>query len=138
MQYYKEALIDEAIGFGFSNAGELNIEALIFMPEVRDMCSVDLCHHYGKNWRCPPACGSIEEAAEHAAQYSFGILVQTIGEMQDDFDYETMQVTSEKHESNFANLVDKLKIRYPDMLPMHRHKGKYHYRPRKLNPSHCI
>jgi len=118
MQYDIEALIKEAIDSGFSQAGELNVTALEFMPEVREMCSVDLCHQYGKNWRCPPGCGSIEEAAERAAQYSYGVLVQTIGKMEDDFDYETIQDTAEKHKNNFAALVDKVKERVPDVLPM--------------------
>ena len=118
MQYDMKALIDEAIDTGFSQAGELNVAALKFMPEVRDMCSVDRCHQYGKNWRCPPGCGSIEDAAARAAQYSCGVLVQTIGNMEDDFDYETIQETAETHKSNFAILVGKVKAREHDILPM--------------------
>jgi len=113
-----EALIQEALEGGFSQAGELNVGALEFMPEVRDMCSADRCRQYNKNWRCPPGCGSLEEAAARAAQYSRGVLVQTIGQMEDDFDYETIQATSEKHKSSFAALVARLKERYPDLLPM--------------------
>ena len=118
MQYDIEMLVDEALESGFSQAGELNVSALEFMPEVRDMCSADRCHKYGKNWRCPPACGSIEDAAAHAAQYSCGVLVQTIGKMEDDFDYEAIQGTAEKHKANFAALVAAVKARHPDMLPM--------------------
>jgi predicted metal-binding protein len=118
MEYDTEALIKEAIDAGFSQAGQLNTEALVFMPEVRDMCSADLCKMYGKNWRCPPGCGSIEDAAAEASQYSYGIIVQTIGKMEDDFDYETITETGEKHKMNFAALVKELKKRYPDLLPM--------------------
>ena len=118
MLYNTDDLVKEALETGFSQAGELNISALVFMPEVRDMCNVDRCHQYGKNWRCPPGCGSIEEAAEQAAKYSYGIIVQTIGIMEDDFDYETIQETGGKHKKNFAALVEKLKKRYSDILPM--------------------
>ena len=113
-----ETLIKEAMEVGFSQAGELNVAALEFMPEVREMCSADRCHQYGKNWRCPPGCGSIEEAAARAAQYSRGVLVQTTGRMEDEFDYETIRDTSEKHKKNFATLVDALRERYPELLPM--------------------
>jgi len=116
--YDTEALVKEALGAGFSQAGELNVKALVFMPEVREMCGADRCGKYNKNWRCPPGCGSIEAAAERAAQYSYGIIVQTIGHMEDEFDYETIQETGEKHRNNFAALVGKLRARYPDMLPM--------------------
>jgi len=82
------------------------------------MCSADRCGQYNKNWRCPPGCGSIEEASERTAQYSYGIIVQTIGRMEDEFDYEAIQEAGGKHGKNFAALVEKLKARYPDMLPM--------------------
>ena len=118
MKYDTEKFKQEALDAGFSQTGELNVSALVFMPEVRDMCSADRCNQYGKNWCCPPGCGSIEDAAKRAAEYSYGIIVQTIGQMEDDFDYETIQGTSDKHKSNFASLIEGLRKRYPDMLPM--------------------
>ena len=112
------SLVREALECGFTSAGPLNVDALEFMPEVREMCSVDRCKQYGRNWRCPPACGSIEEAALEAGKYSYGILVQTTGRMEDDFDFETIDATSRKHDSSFAALVDIVRARHPDMLPM--------------------
>jgi predicted metal-binding protein len=118
MAYDTAALVKEAVDEGFSHVGELNVKALVFMPEIREMCNVDRCHQYNKNWRCPPACGSIEDAAKRAAAYSYGIIVQTTGQMEDDFDYETIEATGDKHKKNFAALVEKLKSRYADILPM--------------------
>ncbi|MBE6903360.1 MAG: DUF2284 domain-containing protein [Ruminococcaceae bacterium] len=118
MKYNTEALIQQALDCGFTHAGELNIEALVFMPEVREMCSVDRCHMYGKNWKCPPGCGSIEQAAEQAAKYSYGIIVQTVAKMEDDFDFETIASASEEHKNNFYKLVDELKKEFDDILPM--------------------
>ncbi|MDR2610529.1 MAG: DUF2284 domain-containing protein [Clostridiales Family XIII bacterium] len=117
-KYDTTELIREALDAGFSQAGELNLEALVFMPEVRDMCRADRCNQYGRNWRCPPACGSIEDAAERAAKYSYGLLVQTIGTMEDDFDYQAMLDTGEQHKRNFVDLIGALKTRYDDILPM--------------------
>lgn len=111
-------LIQEAIDTGFSQAGELNVSALVFMPEVREMCAADKCHAYGRSWVCPPACGSIEEVSARASQYSRGILVQTIGRMEDDFDYETIVETQKKHAVNFRKLIVRLRERYDDLLPM--------------------
>jgi predicted metal-binding protein len=120
MGYNTNELVKEALDAGFSSAGELNLDALVFMPEVRDMCSVDRCHHYGKNWRCPPACGSIEDASAEASKYSYGMLVQTTGKMESDFDYETIEQASDKHKSSFDALVKTLRGRYgtDDILPM--------------------
>ncbi len=116
--YDSEFLIKEAIENGFSQACVLNNKALVFMPEVRQMCSANRCKQYNTNWSCPPGCGTIEDSAKKAAKYSFGILVQTIGQLEDEFDFETMGETSEKHKKNFAALVEKLKQRYDDVLPM--------------------
>ena len=113
-----KSLMDEALSAGFSQVGELNCGALEFMPEVRDMCAADRCHSYGKNWTCPPACGTVEEASIKASNYSRGLLVQTIGKLEDDFDWETIESTGENHKKNFADFAETLRVRYPDMLPM--------------------
>jgi len=114
VDFFKKLALDE----GFTNAGQLNLKAVVFMPEVRDMCRADRCHAYGKNWRCPPACGSIEEASEKAKQYSFGMIVQTIGDMEDEFDFETIEETSKKHSKSFISMMRKIKVDYPDVLGM--------------------
>ena len=40
--------------FGFEEAGALNVEALEFLPEVRQMCAADRCRSFNRNWSCPP------------------------------------------------------------------------------------
>jgi len=116
--YDTEALVNEALECGFSQAGELNVKSLVFMPEIQEMCNPEACTRYNTNWQCPPACGSAEEATKRAAQYSYGIIFQTTGKLEDEFDYESIRDTYKKHKENLASLVDKIKIRYPDVLPM--------------------
>jgi len=113
-----KALVSEALAAGFSQAGELNRDAIDFMPEVRDMCAADRCHSYGKCWTCPPGCGTIEEAALKAAAYSKGMLVQTIGQMEDDFDWETIEATSAKHRDNFEKFTAIMRKRFKKLMPM--------------------
>ena len=113
-----DAMIARALEAGFSQAGKLNMESLVLMPEVRDMCAADKCHNYGKNWCCPPGCGSLEENAAKIRQYHHGILVQTIGQMEDEFDIETIQLTSTQHRANFSDLIHSLKEEGHTLLPM--------------------
>ena len=75
---------------GFSHWGFFETKGLRFLPEVRDMCASGRCQRYNKCWSCPPACGTLEESAEKASQYSWGILLQTTAELEDDYDAETM------------------------------------------------
>jgi len=110
--------IKQALICGFSRAGALNMEALDFLPEVRQMCAADLCQSFGKRWTCPPACGSLESISKKAGAYHYGILVQTVGQMEGDFDYETMEETGKLHNQNFQCLLKKLQKSYPQLLPM--------------------
>lgn len=118
MNYDIEKLTELALKEGFTHAGQLNLQALVFMPEVREMCRADRCRAYGKNWRCPPACGSLEEAHARAAQYSFGMIVQTVGQMEDEYDYETIERAGKAHGESFISMMREIKKMYPDVLGM--------------------
>ncbi len=112
------ALLTQALAGGFSHAGELNCSSLKFLPEVRDMCAADRCGSYNKNWTCPPNCGTLAEAATKVSQYHQGILVQSVGQLEDDFDYETMEATAQVHRQRFHDLVHELRKTSPDLLAM--------------------
>ena len=103
---------------GFTNFCEINTEALVAMPEVREMCASGKCKVYGKRWACPPACGTIEECAQRMEAYTAGILVQTTKEMKDDFDVETMISAQEEHKTNFLKLAAEIRKVHPECLPL--------------------
>lgn len=103
---------------GFDHVGRLNVSALKFMPEVRSMCADDLCHSYGRNWTCPPGCGTLEEIAEQTARYSTGVLLQTTGQMEDDFDAETIESAMALQKERFFRFVEEVRKELPDCLPM--------------------
>ena len=103
---------------GFTNTGLLTVSALRFLPEVRDMCKADLCHNYGKCWTCPPYCGSLEEISEKISIYSTGVLVQSTGQMEDDFDVECMAKIQGLQKKRFKMIVKRLKEEGVSFLPM--------------------
>lgn len=113
-----ETLLRLAEKIGFSHVGEWKTENLRFLPEVREMCAADRCRNYGKSWTCPPYCGTLEEISARAAQYKRGILVQTTGIMEDDFDIECMMETEQRQKECFFRLVEEVRTRYPNCLPM--------------------
>lgn len=118
MAYDMKALVREALDLGFSQAGELDVHSLEFTPQVLDMCSESTCNKYNKNWRCPPGCEGVEEAAKRARQYNYGLVVQTTGHLEDDFDIDTIRETKNSHQKDFYALVKKLRLRYQDILPL--------------------
>lgn len=105
-----------ALEQGFSHIGELNCGTIELKQEVRDMCAANTCHMYGRCWSCPPGCGSLEECEEIVHQYKKGIIVQTVGELEDELDGETMMETEALHKENFYAFEKKLRTLYPDML----------------------
>ena len=111
-------VLDLARQCGFSHWGAVNMEALCFLPEVRDMCAAGTCGQYGRSWSCPPACGTLEEAAQRAGRYTQGVLVQSTGEMEDDFDLEAMEDTETLHKERFFRFVEAVREQQPDCLPM--------------------
>ncbi len=105
---------------GFEHNGPLNAPALILHPEVRDMCASGKCMMYGKNWRCPPHCGTLEELEEKMRKYSTGLIVQSTADLEDEFDGEAMMETEQLHKQRFTALVNRLYEEDPgiDMFPL--------------------
>ena len=111
-------LVDRALAFGFSHAGAMDAKKLVVRQEVRDMCSVDKCRQYNQSWMCPPACGSIAENQEKLSRYQVGIIVQTTGEMEDDFDIEVIEEAGGTQKKRFEAFSKILRAEFPDMLPL--------------------
>lgn len=105
---------------GFEETTPLQAAQLVFRPEVRDMCRADRCSSYGKSWCCPPACPSLEEMTRRMWDYDQGVLVETVGTMADDFDYEAMMEAETRHKERFRQLTQALYHRYgrENVLPM--------------------
>ena len=101
---------------GFSHVVLLDCDTIELKPEVRQMCAADTCHKYDKCWSCPPGCGSLEECEAKVRQYKYGIIVQTVGELEDVFDGEGMMETEARHKEYFVEFEKKLREIYPDML----------------------
>ena len=84
LEYWKE----KAASCGFTHVGELDVDTIELRQEARDACAENKCHSYGKNWSCPPGCGTLEECDARIRKYKKGVLVQTTGEV-DSLDFES-------------------------------------------------
>jgi predicted metal-binding protein len=103
---------------GFEAVAPLNIDTLELRPEVREMCAANTCGKYGKCWSCPPGCGTLDECRERIAKHSFGILVQTIGAIEDSFDVEAIMEAQAIHNRRMWALRDKIAPLSPNILAM--------------------
>ena len=113
-----ETLLDLALQAGFTRAAPLDAAHLEVRTEVRDMCAADRCHAYGRSWSCPPACGTEAQCQSHINRYTRGILLQTTGDMEDDFDVDALYQTEQRHKAAFSTLVRQIRTLYPNCLPL--------------------
>lgn len=113
-----EKLLQLADEIGFSHSAALDMDSLVFRQEVRDMCSADLCRSYGKSWSCPPAVGSLERIAERTAKYDSGIVVQTSGDLENNFDMESIRRIMADHKKKFDTFIRQVRLLTKECLPM--------------------
>ena len=101
---------------GFEQAGPLDPATIALKEEVREMCASGKCAMYDKRWSCPPGCGTLDECRELLKGYTRGILVQSVGELEDNFDIETMMETEAAHKERFYAMRKALVERGIDAL----------------------
>jgi len=82
------------------------------------MCAADRCHSYNRSWVCPPAGGTLAENAAILATYHTGLIVQTTGELEDAYDYETMVALGELQKERVAGFRAVLAPAYPRLLTL--------------------
>ena len=109
-------LCKQALTLGFDEAKPLNIATLQPMEMVRDMCAADKCHAYGKNWTCPPHCGTLEQCAEKLHSYRHGLLLQTVGYLKKRVDGKTIAQTEKLHLEQFHRFAELVRAYDPNAL----------------------
>lgn len=111
-----EELTRIAENAGFTAWAALDTSTIELKQEVRDMCAGNTCGQYDRRWSCPPGCGSLEECAAQIQGRTAGILVQTVGDVEDSFDFETMMEIEAAHKEHFAQMYASLRALGVDVL----------------------
>jgi len=116
IEYSKLALMAKECGF--THSAPLDITTLEFMQDIRDMCNPKQCQKYNTTWSCPPACPSLEEMRNFVKGYAGGLLVQTVGELEDSYDWDGIQAASARHKENFGIMQEAIKKDHPSVFAM--------------------
>ena len=91
---------------GFEFMGTCSAKELTARQEVRAMCAANTCQMYEHSWACPPACGEIEDFQRQMREFDHCLVVQTVADMEDDFDVEAMQEAGDLQKERVLNLVE--------------------------------
>ncbi len=105
-----------AKALGFTEAKTFDPAILQAREDVRAMCAQDKCRAYGKNWTCPPHCGTIAECEAAMHRYRHGLLLQTVGHMTKDIDARAYRETEQRHLESFSRLCQAMRRQYPSAL----------------------
>ena len=92
-----EKISATVLSLGATKVGVVEVKDIPLDRVFRDMCAANSCGAYGKNWTCPPASGDIDDLMEKIRSYDTAVVYQTIGEIEDSFDFEGMTEVGERH-----------------------------------------
>ncbi|MDR2445331.1 MAG: DUF2284 domain-containing protein [Spirochaetaceae bacterium] len=106
-------LTELALKCGFTNACAVDPSKISIYREVRDACTEDKCNSYGKNWACPPACGTLDDCADRIHGYKSGIIMQTTGVLSDEFDWNGMCKIGSEHSEHITSFSRAARLDYP-------------------------
>ena len=82
---------------GAANAAPVPQSGILYDRMFRDICRGNACGRYGTCYMCPPDVGDIGELIARAKEYPFGVLYQSIGQLEDSFDFEGMTEAGKAH-----------------------------------------
>ena len=100
------------------NVAVIDVSKITFRQELRDMCKSNVCGRYGTNWACPPAIGELEEGRKKINQFTKALVIQTIYQLEDSFDFEGMMEAKKVHKEIFEEITDAIKTMYPGINSM--------------------
>lgn len=104
-----QALIDAAISCGAYKAEVVSADRLVLSRDFFDICKSNQCGKFGRCWMCPPDVGDIDEMMAKARTFSHVLIYQSVGELEDSFDYEGMQDASRVHTRLSQSVQEKIK-----------------------------
>ena len=96
--------LDAALQSGATKAAVINNEQIITDASFYDICEHGHCGSFGLCYACPPDIGPVEENMKLIRTFRYGLLYQTIGQIEDSYDFEGMAEVSRKHAATGVKL----------------------------------
>ncbi|MFO7617223.1 MAG: DUF2284 domain-containing protein [Bacteroidales bacterium] len=124
-----QQLIDTALGLNATRAAYVDTSLIRFEASFRQLCEMNTCGHFGLNWMCPPAVGGFEEMRSRVLGFNHGLVIQTVVELEDSFDYEGMTLAADRHDRVFRQVLASFRERYPDQAHLPLSAGACRYCP---------
>jgi predicted metal-binding protein len=95
----RDILAAAVLEAGATHAIRIETTKIVFDPALRQMCAMNSCGRYNTCWTCPPALGPVEEWRDRIRSFDSAILFQTVGSLEDSFDFEGMEKVGADHKT---------------------------------------
>ena len=112
-----DTIVKIALECGVNGAQYLPGSAVITDPVFRKICEGNACGKFNRCHMCPPDIGNVEELICEVKKYPHAVLYQTIGTLEDSFDFEGMMEAGKHH--NLCSQAIRRKLE--GILPEHLH-----------------
>lgn len=106
-----------ALDCGAKGAQYLPGSAVITDPVFRKICKSNACGKFGRCYMCPPDIGPLDALIEQIRQFPHAVLYQSVGTIEDSFDFEGMMEVGRAH----CMLSQRIRERLEGKLPGHLH-----------------
>jgi predicted metal-binding protein len=75
---------------GADDSAMVDVVNIVFSPEFRVFCKENRCGNYGRNWRCPPEVGEIDDLIENLKLRTKALVFNHIGPLKSSYDWKGM------------------------------------------------
>ena len=99
-------LRQKVLSLGAFRAEIVQVKDISMDASFRKLCEANVCGNYGQNYTCPPDAGDIHELMERIRTYDQALVYQTVGELEDSYDFEGMMEVAARHKELIQNLWD--------------------------------
>ena len=101
-------IINLALAEGFVKAKVINTDQIVFNPVFRIFCEENLCGQYGKNYSCPPDCGSPKEKEERILSHKNALVFESQFTIEDLTDKERTKQAKSWHNCAMQRVIKQL------------------------------
>lgn len=112
-----ETLRDKVLELGAFRAEIIDAAKVQTEAYFREMCKANACGNYGLSYMCPPDVGEIEQLMAVIPTFGKVLVYQTVGMLEDSYDFEGMMEAGEKHNDLIQQVRDLAEeMGYKDVL----------------------
>ncbi len=96
----------QAISLGAYRAELVDVADISLDASFRTLCESNACGNYGRNYTCPPDAGDIHDLMNQIKGYKNALVYQTVGTLEDSYDFEGMMEAGLLHNQLAQKLWD--------------------------------